>query len=187
MEWKTRVQRFLVHLLIRGRLCTILTSISTLDVRTSMVVDPHRHGLKTHTMLLYKYIQSLLRLIDEGADDENDYTPLVENPSRDIVIRNGPKAHMLIIDPGAAHAFEILEYPNVIFVHLMLADPKSKELFVGQRFARKDKCVAAIKRYNMKVAGTSYIYPEVQIVGDTEICWALYMHAYTYDAGPPQA
>lgn len=58
---------------------------------------------------------------------------------------------MSIVDPDAMHAFEFPEYPNIIPAHLMLEDSKSKELFVGQRFARKDKCVNAIKRYSMKV------------------------------------
>ncbi|PPS06316.1 hypothetical protein GOBAR_AA14337 [Gossypium barbadense] len=88
---------------------------------------------------------------NKKADDENDYTFSIENPSRDITICNDPKVHMSIIDPGVAHAFEFLKYLNIISVHLMLADPESKELFMGQRFARKDKCVAAIKRHSMKV------------------------------------
>ncbi|KAK5813231.1 hypothetical protein PVK06_028679 [Gossypium arboreum] len=88
---------------------------------------------------------------NKKADDENDYTSSIENPSRDITIRNDPKVHMSIIDPCVAHAFEFLKYLNIISAHLMLADPESKELFMGQRFARKDKCVAAIKRHSMKV------------------------------------
>lgn len=86
---------------------------------------------------------------EEGTKDENVYAPLVENSSWGIIIHNDPKAHILNIDHHAAHASE---YPDIIPAHLMLANPKSKELFVGQRFASKDDCVATIKWYSMKVS-----------------------------------
>ncbi|PPD78510.1 hypothetical protein GOBAR_DD24559 [Gossypium barbadense] len=45
---------------------------------------------------------------DEGADDENDYAPLVGNSSRGIIIRNDLEAYMSFIDPDAAYASKFL-------------------------------------------------------------------------------
>ncbi|MFQ6645564.1 hypothetical protein Gotur_019522 [Gossypium turneri] len=147
-----------------------LTSILTLDVQISTVVD-------------YIYIQFVIEtdvfgedgsdnndcsghecedfsgpvlddvpddINDEGANDGNDHAPSVENSSRGIVIRNDLRAHMSIVDPDAAHAFEFPEYLDIIPAHLMLENPEPKVLFMGQRFVSKDECVDAIKRYSVK-------------------------------------
>lgn len=53
---------------------------------------------------------------------------------------------MSIINPNAMNAFKFPEYLD------MLKDPKSKELFVGQRLTSKDECVEAIKQYSLKVS-----------------------------------
>ncbi|KAH1063731.1 hypothetical protein J1N35_028718 [Gossypium stocksii] len=74
-----------------------------------------------------------------------------ENSTCGITIRNDIGANMPIVDPDMAHAFEFPEYPDIIPAHMMLADLKSKELFVGQRFVSKNTYVTAVKRYNMKV------------------------------------
>ncbi|PPS14429.1 hypothetical protein GOBAR_AA06161 [Gossypium barbadense] len=100
---------------------------------------------------------------DGGPNDGNDHAPSIENSSCGIVIRNDPRAYMSIVDPDAAYASEFPEYPNIIHVHLMLANPKLGELLVGQIFASKDD---AIKRYSMKVADSKLtVY-----VGE---CWRL--------------
>ncbi|PPD98211.1 hypothetical protein GOBAR_DD04758 [Gossypium barbadense] len=88
---------------------------------------------------------------DEGADDENDYAISLGNPSHGIVIRNNRGAHISIVDPDTAYAFEFPKYPNIIPTHLMLVDPELEELFVGQRFVSKDNCIIVIKWYSMKV------------------------------------
>ncbi|KAK5836439.1 hypothetical protein PVK06_012227 [Gossypium arboreum] len=86
---------------------------------------------------------------EERVDDENDYAPSIGNPSHGTVIHNDLGAHISVINLDAMHAFEIPEYSDIIPAHLMLVDPKSKNLFVGQRFAREDKCVISIKRYKV--------------------------------------
>ncbi|KAK5812270.1 hypothetical protein PVK06_027697 [Gossypium arboreum] len=85
---------------------------------------------------------------DKGSVGVNDYAFLVENQSRGIIIRNDLRAHMSIVDPNVTYAFEFPEYPDIIPTK---EDPESEELFVGQRFASKNKCVNAIKCYSLKV------------------------------------
>ncbi|PPS05487.1 hypothetical protein GOBAR_AA15153 [Gossypium barbadense] len=83
---------------------------------------------------------------DKGAnDDRNVKMSSVGKPSQGIMIRNDPGAHISIIDPDTTHAFEFLEYPDILLVHQLAVDSEHKELFVGQKFATKEECVFAIK------------------------------------------
>ncbi|PPS02940.1 hypothetical protein GOBAR_AA17724 [Gossypium barbadense] len=68
---------------------------------------------------------------NEGANDENDYTPSFRNPSHGIVICNNLEAYVSIIDPDRKHASDFLEYLDIIPAHMMLADSESKKLFMG--------------------------------------------------------
>ncbi|KAK5846641.1 hypothetical protein PVK06_002937 [Gossypium arboreum] len=106
---------------------------------------------------------------DKGPHGGNNYAPLVRNSSRVIVVRNDPEAYMSIIDPDAVHASE---YPDTIPAHLMLIDPELEELFMGQRFVSKDKCVDAIKRYNMKVS-VDYKVADSKTTIYVGKCWKL--------------
>ncbi|PPS04195.1 hypothetical protein GOBAR_AA16468 [Gossypium barbadense] len=75
-----------------------------------------------------------------GAYDKNDYTLSLRNPSHGIVIRNDRGAHISIIDPDTAYAYEFPEYPNIIPTHLMLADPESEEFFDHCKLDLKTMC-----------------------------------------------
>ncbi|PPR99202.1 hypothetical protein GOBAR_AA21464 [Gossypium barbadense] len=189
MELKTHEQKF------PGRLCTVLTSISTLD-------DQYGGGLQIHLVIIEtdalgedgsnnndcSYhegedfsdpgLNDVLDDIDEeGQNDESDHAPLVENSSCGIVIRNDIRVHMSIDNSDTTHASEFPKYLDIISIDLMLEDPKSKELFVGQRIASKDECVNVIKRYSLKVS------VDYKVPGFThDLCWryknmlASYMH-----------
>ncbi|PPR83688.1 hypothetical protein GOBAR_AA37021 [Gossypium barbadense] len=62
----------------------------------------------------------------EGTyDDDIVYAPLLENPAQSIVIRNDPSIYMLSVDLAAAHAFELLKYPDIIPSHRLVSDSKS--------------------------------------------------------------
>ncbi|PPE02556.1 hypothetical protein GOBAR_DD00381 [Gossypium barbadense] len=74
---------------------------------------------------------------DEGPDGGNNHAPSVGNPNRGIVIHNDPEAHMSIVNPDVAHASEFSEYLDIILAHLMLEDPKSKELFDQRKLDSK--------------------------------------------------
>ncbi|PPR81366.1 hypothetical protein GOBAR_AA39347 [Gossypium barbadense] len=68
---------------------------------------------------------------NEGADDENYYTPLVRNSSHGIVIRNDLGSYMPIVNPDAKQASKFLSTLDIIPAHMMLADSKPEELFIG--------------------------------------------------------
>lgn len=59
---------------------------------------------------------------------------------------------MLNIDPNVVHAFEFLEYLDIISSHRLAVNSESEELFVGKQFANKEECVFVIKWYSMKVS-----------------------------------
>ncbi|KAH1129603.1 hypothetical protein J1N35_000981 [Gossypium stocksii] len=113
-------------------------------------------GLQIHLVVIETKALGEDRSNDNGCfdheDDGNDHARSIRNSSRGIVICNDHVAHMSIVDPDATHAFEFPKYPDIIHAHLMLAYPELDELFVGQRFVRKDKCVDAIKHYTMNVS-----------------------------------
>ncbi|PPD69145.1 hypothetical protein GOBAR_DD33975 [Gossypium barbadense] len=67
---------------------------------------------------------------NEGADDENYYTPLVRNSSHGIVIRNDLGSYMPIVNPDAKQASKFLSTLDIIPAHMMLADSKPEELFI---------------------------------------------------------
>ncbi|KAK5793415.1 hypothetical protein PVK06_034561 [Gossypium arboreum] len=86
----------------------------------------------------------------KGPDGGNDHIPLVENLSHGIIICNDSEVYMSIVDPNTADASKFPEGLDIIVGHLMLKDPESKDLFMGQRFTSKDECVDAIKRSSLK-------------------------------------
>ncbi|PPD81032.1 hypothetical protein GOBAR_DD22032 [Gossypium barbadense] len=85
-------------------------------------------------------------------DDGNINVSSVKNQIRCIVIHNNPGAHMSLIDPDATHVVGFLEYPEILPTHQLAVDFDLEELFVGQRFESKEKCVFAIKWYNMNIS-----------------------------------
>ncbi|KAK5825480.1 hypothetical protein PVK06_020317 [Gossypium arboreum] len=89
---------------------------------------------------------------NEGVNEgENVHAPFVGNLSRGIIIRNDPRAYILSLNLDARHASEFPESLNIIPSHLLMANSKLEELYIGQQFAYKEDCVFAIKRYSMKV------------------------------------
>ncbi|KAK5772002.1 hypothetical protein PVK06_048260 [Gossypium arboreum] len=72
--------------------------------------------------------RSLDDINDEGAnDDGNVNASLFENPNRDILICNDPRAHMSNIDLDVAHTSEFPEYPDILTTHWLVADSGREE------------------------------------------------------------
>lgn len=59
---------------------------------------------------------------NESADDEIVHSLSIENSNRGIIVHNDLGAYMSSIDPNVAHAFESLEFQDIIPDHLMLID-----------------------------------------------------------------
>ncbi|KAK5825028.1 hypothetical protein PVK06_019830 [Gossypium arboreum] len=116
------------------------------ELADAKLVENNDGGLQIHPIIIETNAFS-----EDGSDNGNDHALSVGNSSCDIVIRNDPEAHILIVGPDATHAFEFPKYLDIIPAYLMLEDPESEELFVGQIFASKDECVDTIKRYSLKM------------------------------------
>ncbi|KAH1033835.1 hypothetical protein J1N35_046009 [Gossypium stocksii] len=88
---------------------------------------------------------------DKGTnDDRNVKTASVDNTSRGIVIHNDLRAHIFVIDPDTTHAFEFLEYPDILLIHQLVVDSEQKELFVGQKFVVNEDYVLQAGKLDAK-------------------------------------
>ncbi|PPD76243.1 hypothetical protein GOBAR_DD26824 [Gossypium barbadense] len=109
--------------------------------KSTWVENPHHVALQIHPVIVETDGHGEDGSDNNGRydheDDENDYAPLVGNSSYGIAIHHDPRAYMSIVDLNAIHASEFPKYLNIIPAHLMLADSKSEELFMGQRFTSK--------------------------------------------------
>ncbi|KAK5842824.1 hypothetical protein PVK06_005226 [Gossypium arboreum] len=56
------------------------------------------------------------------------------------------------LDLDATHAAEFPEYPEILPAHRLAINSNLEELFMGQRFESKEKCVFSIKRYIMNIS-----------------------------------
>ncbi|PPE02697.1 hypothetical protein GOBAR_DD00256 [Gossypium barbadense] len=60
---------------------------------------------------------------DEGPEEVKDvHGPSFSNPSHGIILRNEPGGDMLNIDPDAAHAYEFLEYTDIVPAHRLASN-----------------------------------------------------------------
>ncbi|PPS09197.1 hypothetical protein GOBAR_AA11454 [Gossypium barbadense] len=81
-------------------------------------------------------------IYDEGVnDDGNINDSSVGNQIRRIVIHNNPGVHISRIDPDAVYVAEFSKYPEILTAHRMAVYSNPEELFVGQRFESKEKCI----------------------------------------------
>ncbi|PPR89554.1 hypothetical protein GOBAR_AA31121 [Gossypium barbadense] len=85
-------------------------------------------------------------------DDGNINESSVGNQIRRIVIHNNSEAHMSRVDPNQEHATKFREYSEILPTHWLAVDSDPEELFVGQGFKSKGKCVFSIKRYGMNIS-----------------------------------
>ncbi|KAK5836453.1 hypothetical protein PVK06_012242 [Gossypium arboreum] len=77
--------------------------------------NPHNAPIVYNNLNLVNLDEVSNDINDEGMeDDDNVYTLFLKNYTRGIVICNDLEAHMLSIDPDAAHASEFSEYLDII-------------------------------------------------------------------------
>ncbi|KAL1067665.1 hypothetical protein V6Z11_D12G144600 [Gossypium hirsutum] len=89
---------------------------------------------------------------EDVNNDDGINASSVGEQMRRIVINNNPGPHMSLIDPDAAYVAEFSEYPEIVHSHGLAVTSDDVELFIGQRFSCKEKCVYAIRRYSMKIS-----------------------------------
>ncbi|PPD98160.1 hypothetical protein GOBAR_DD04792 [Gossypium barbadense] len=117
------------------------------DVKTMVALYYRNQSRQTYSIQLFaKLAEDFTPLdysdpdLDEVPDDIDDKgannngnvnASLVENPSRGIIIRNDPGAHMSIVNPNVAHVSKFPEYPDILPAHRLSTDPEHSSIVSG--------------------------------------------------------
>ncbi|PPD75172.1 hypothetical protein GOBAR_DD27909 [Gossypium barbadense] len=118
---------------------------------------------------------------EEVNDDRNINASSVRNQILCIVIHNNLGPHMSLIDPDTAHVVEFSEYLKILLVHRLAVNYDPKELFVGQRFERDQRCVVENMMSQQQVNQMEAGHVFVKDVRDTMVAHRRMVRSYIVD------